>query len=219
MKQNSLIPHMDRIKKKKVSSLYDEALWLCPDSPLFDYDIEAFGVGDIDYLTAEQLYVEFLEADEILETSEYYSEETILSLMEEQMGKRYTAFRNVYDKRYRPRPKISVDEYLRRFKEHMSNTLRMNGIKRYSKGITSEEKKKIDKSMKETILYLRAIEEHRLAHELWKHYTNDIVLPKTQRSFIAEKVKTYAPRMSSKCRIVQEEAEKLLRKTLENIFS
>ncbi len=219
MPSNALLPYCEKMDRDRVNNLQREADWRCCDSVLLNFNIEAFGVGDIYYLTAETLYSEFEKVDDVLQDSLYYNEKTMLALMEDLLGKRYPAFKYIYDRKYQHRPDMTVEEFLSRFESYMGDTLKMNGIKRYKKGITSNVKTRISKSMEEMIIYFRAIEEHELAHEIWKHYTDDMKTPETQKSFISSKVKFYTPRMVERCNIHKPEAEMLLKNTLEKLFS
>ncbi|WP_415406925.1 hypothetical protein ACLHDG_14355 [Sulfurovum sp. CS9] len=233
---NVIMKYSKQFDKNKMKQQAKVLLEQFPDeADSFLFDKERLSLEKCDdhydnFVSAEAIYNEFKKIDDELYKKIDYSKDAMLLIMKSLLGKRYRSFKNVFDRKYKERPTMTVQTYLKYFKNEMSVSLKMTGVKRYKEGFSETERNKALKGLREAVIYFRAIDEQQLAHDIWKHYPHNLTpniwnshadtlqSPITKKKFIAQTVKYYAPRMKKKCIISKEDSQKLLRKTLKKLF-
>jgi hypothetical protein len=145
------------------------------------------------FITAEDIYDEFIKINNALCNSDNYSTSTMLIIMEKLLEDRYISFKNVYDRLYKEPPKKTIAEFLARFEVTLSKLLNKLNIGYYEKGFSTREQDNLKKHLGETYCYLLSIGKWKLADDILECYNKEpLTKPISQRQLIADAKKTYA---------------------------
>lgn len=171
------------------------------------------------YVSAVDIYNEFEKIDNKLSNKKNYSTYLMLEVMKELTGDRYKAFENVFDQKYKERPQMTIKEYLEYFNDQMKKMGDKLEFGWYDKGFTKTVQNRVSKSIAETILYLRAIGQWKLADDILVYYKDPLEKPKLPKETIPPILKYHAQNMVKKCKIQKKEATALLNNEIKKLFS
>ena len=122
-------------------------------------------------------------------------------------------------KEHKEHPQMMVKEYLEYFNDQikkLGDDYEFWGG--YKKGFTKPVQYRISKSIAETIIYLRAIGQWKLADDILAHYKDPLEKPKLPKEF-PSLLKSYEQNMVKKCKIPPKKAKTLLQNEIKNFFN